>query len=158
MASKYFGHIEIAPEARQFVERSFLIADQIKHSLRTQGLTQKDLAERLGKKEPEVSRMLTGTHNFTLKMLIRLEQALGTRLVTTPQEVQSKAVAVTLHDSVATDDFTSADWHKMVMFVAPEEKQPRASNRTAGNQSEKAAGQPAAFSVLAELSEVCDLY
>ena len=84
MASKYFGRIEIGPEARQFVEHSFLIADRIKQSLRMQGLTQKDLAERLGKEEPEVSRMLTGTHKFTPKMLIHLEQVLGTQLITTP--------------------------------------------------------------------------
>ena len=152
MASKYFGHIEIAPEARQFVERSFLIADQIKHSLRTQGLTQKDLAERLGKKEPEVSRMLTGTHNFTLKMLIRLEQALGTRLVTTPQEVQSKAAALMLHDSVAIDDFTSADWHTVKIFVAPNDKRARATD---ADKTKKAAGEPAAFSMLLEACDVC---
>ncbi|WP_375419044.1 multiprotein-bridging factor 1 family protein [uncultured Hymenobacter sp.] len=155
MASKYFGQIEIAPEARQFVERSFLIADQIKHALRTQGLTQRDLADRLGKKEPEVSRMLSGTHNFTLKMLIRLEQALGTRLVTTPHEVQTKAAAVTLHDTVTTDDFTSAEWHKMVMFVTPDEKRTRAATHAAKPQTKKAAGEPAAFSILVE---VCDLY
>lgn len=154
MASKYFGRIEIAPEARQFVERSFLIADQIKHSLRAQGLTQKDLADRLGKKEPEVSRMLTGTHNFTLKMLIRLEQALGTRLVTTPQEVQTKAAAVMLHDSVATDDFAGADWHKVKMFAVPSTKQDVVNDPS---QTKKAADKSAAFSILA-LSEVCDLY
>lgn len=153
MASKYFGRIEIAPEARQFVERSFLIADQIKHSLRTQGLTQKDLAERLGKKEPEVSRMLTGTHNFTLKMLIRLEQALGTRLVTTPQEVQTKAAAVMLHDSVATDDFAGADWHKVKMFALPNNKQAGADEKF---KTKKAADKSAAFSIIASL-ESCEL-
>lgn len=152
MASKYFGVIEIAPEARQFVERSFLIADQIKHSLRSQGLTQKILAERLGKKEPEISRMLTGTHNFTLKMLIRLERALGTQLLTTPQEVQTKAAALMLHDALATDDFTSADWHEVKMFATSGGKRTRAGGQ---DQSKKAAGAPAAFSVLDEVCEMC---
>lgn len=96
--------------------------------------------------------MLTGTHNFTLKMLIRLEQALGTRLVTTPQEVQSKAAALMLHDSVATEDFTSADWHTVKMFVAPDNKRVRAA---ATDKTKKAAGTPAAFSILLEACDVC---
>ena len=152
MASKYFGVIEIAPEARQFVERSFLIADQIKHSLRAQGLTQKDLADRLGKKEPEISRMLTGTHNFTLKTLIRLERALGTQLLTTPQEVQTKAAALLLHDALATDDFASADWHEVKLFATSNGKQVRVGSQ---RQSKKAAGTPAAFLILSEVGSFC---
>lgn len=84
MSSKYFGQIEITPGARQFVEQSFLIADQIKQVLLTQGLMQMDLAQLLGEKESEVSRMLTGTYDFTPEVLVRLEKVLGVRLVTTP--------------------------------------------------------------------------
>ena len=110
MASKFFDLIEVTPEAQQFVERSFLIADQIKHMLRTRGMTQRALADRLGKKEAEISRMLSGTHNFTLRTIIRLEQALDAILLTTPHEVQTNAAAVMLHGAVTSEESIVADW------------------------------------------------
>ncbi|RPD43658.1 XRE family transcriptional regulator [Hymenobacter sediminis] len=143
MASKYFGKIEIAPEARQFVERSFLIADQIKHLLRSRGLTQRGLADLLGKKEPEISRMLSGTHNFTLKTIIRLEQALQARLFTTPYEVQTNATALTLHDTVANDEVVVADWKPVKMFPNKGRSKKEVSDQTASTQ--KAAEESAAF-------------
>lgn len=92
MAANIFDLAEVTPEAAAFVDRSFQIADQIRHVLRQKGWTQRDLAAALGKKEPEISRMLVGTHNFTLKTLTRLEVVLGTALITTPQQVAAEQV------------------------------------------------------------------
>ena len=58
MATTYFDLVEETPEVVAFVDRSFQIADQIRHVLHEKGWFQRDLAEALGKKEPEISRML----------------------------------------------------------------------------------------------------
>jgi transcriptional regulator with XRE-family HTH domain len=60
-----------------FVTRSFDIVDRIHEILRMKNLSQKDLATLLDKKESEVSKWMSGTHNFTLKTLIRIEDILG---------------------------------------------------------------------------------
>lgn len=40
-------------------------------------MTQKDLANLLGKKESEISKWMTGTHNFTLRSIAKIEKALN---------------------------------------------------------------------------------
>ncbi len=60
-----------------YVERSFQIVDRIHQILLEEGIDQKTLAKVLGKSESEVSKWMTGTHNFTLKSLSKIEVALG---------------------------------------------------------------------------------
>lgn len=59
-----------------FVTRSFEIVDRIHEILQTKKLDQKDLARLLGKQESEISKWMSGTHNFTLKTLTRIEDVL----------------------------------------------------------------------------------
>ena len=56
---------------------SFRIVDRIHDILQEKGLKQKDLAERLGKSEAEISKWMRGTHNFTIDTLVSIEAALG---------------------------------------------------------------------------------
>ncbi len=67
----------IPKEIDVFVTRSFDIVDRIHEILKMKNLSQKDLAFLLDKKESEVSKWMSGTHNFTLKTLIRIEDILG---------------------------------------------------------------------------------
>lgn len=67
----------IPKEIDIFVNRSFDIVDRIHEILELKNLSQKDLAELLDKKESEVSKWMTGTHNFTLKTLVKIEDVLG---------------------------------------------------------------------------------
>ncbi len=71
----------VSPEARRMVDYSFQIADRIHEVLESKGMKQKDLAARLGKKEPEISKWLRGTHNFTIETLASIENALGEPLI-----------------------------------------------------------------------------
>lgn len=59
------------------VDRSFQIVDRIYKILSDQGKDQKTLAKALGKSESEISKWMTGTHNFTLKSLSKIEAVLG---------------------------------------------------------------------------------
>lgn len=53
------------------------IADAIAQS----GLTQKEFAERLNKKPSEISKWLSGTHNFTIDTLYDISRELGITLI-----------------------------------------------------------------------------
>jgi transcriptional regulator with XRE-family HTH domain len=57
------------------------MAARISNVLKQKGLTQKMLAEKLGKRPSEISKWLSGTHNFTLDTLSDIEYALGIKLL-----------------------------------------------------------------------------
>ncbi len=65
------------PAIDRFIGTSFDLSDRIHEILEAKGLSQKDLAEMLGKKESQVSKWMTGTHNFTIRTLALLEVKLG---------------------------------------------------------------------------------
>ena len=77
----------ISPEMKLQMEMSVAIANRIYEILETKGMTQKDLAKRLGKTETEVSRWLSGTHNLTLSTICKISAALEEELVTVPHQL-----------------------------------------------------------------------
>ena len=66
---------------------SVAIANRIYEILEAKGMTQKDLAKRLGKTETEVSRWLSGTHNLTLSTICKISAALEEEIVSVPHQV-----------------------------------------------------------------------
>ena len=48
-------------------------------------MTQKELAQKLGKTETEVSRWLSVTHNLTLSTICKISAALGEEIVIVPK-------------------------------------------------------------------------
>ena len=77
----------ISPEMKLQMEMSVAIANRIYEILETKGMTQKDLAKRLGKTETEVSRWLSGTHNLTLSTICKISAALEEEMVSVPHQV-----------------------------------------------------------------------
>lgn len=67
----------VSNEAKEFVDFSFKIVDRIYDILEEKGMSQKDLADKLGKSEAEISKWMRGTHNFTISTIVKLECALG---------------------------------------------------------------------------------
>ncbi len=72
---------EIPNDIRLELDMSFAIADKIDSALKEKKISQKEFAKRMGKTEAEVSRWLGGTHNFTLRTLAKISNALGVKLV-----------------------------------------------------------------------------
>ena len=72
----------IPEEQRVEFELSFGIAERICEILKSKGLTQKDFARLLGKRESEISKWMTGRHNFTTQTVARIETALGCKVLT----------------------------------------------------------------------------
>lgn len=74
--------LEAIPEERKAeFELSFAIAARIDELLKRKGMTQRELAQKLGKKESEVSKWLTGRHNFTTNTLVRISLALDAPII-----------------------------------------------------------------------------
>ena len=95
------------PEMKIQTELSVSIANRIYECLEQRNMTQKDLARMMGKTETEVSRWLSGTHNFTIATIAKITKVLGEAIIQPtssvvlgymlPQEERS----IYLSDSVA---------------------------------------------------------
>ena len=59
----------IPAEQKAEFDLSFGIAERISEILKTKGLTQKDFARLLNKRDSEISKWLTGRHNCLLAIL-----------------------------------------------------------------------------------------
>lgn len=72
----------VQKDVKMELDMSFALADKIDMILREKNISQKQLAKRMGKTEAEVSRWLGGTHNFTLRTIAKISDALGVKLLT----------------------------------------------------------------------------
>lgn len=59
---------------------------RIDQLLKDKGMSQKDLAEKLGKQPSEISKWLGGDHNFTLRSIAKLQAELGEELISVPKQ------------------------------------------------------------------------
>lgn len=71
----------IPAETQLMVSKSFDISERILDILDEKRMTQKDLANLLGKRESEISKWMQGTHNFTLETIAKIEVALGESII-----------------------------------------------------------------------------
>ena len=81
---------EASEATKRSVRHAFDIADRIHALLQEQGKSQKDLAKLLGKRESEISKWLTGQHNFTIKTIATIEAALGEDLLIITSETNRR--------------------------------------------------------------------
>ena len=73
--------LNVKAEVRESVALSFRIVDRIHEILQAKDMKQKDLAQKLGKSEAEISKWMRGTHNFTIDTLVSIEEALGAPII-----------------------------------------------------------------------------
>ena len=72
----------VSEDVRLETDWSFAISDKIADALEEKGMTQKMFAKQIGKTETEVSRWLSGTHNFTLRTIAKISSVLGMNIIT----------------------------------------------------------------------------
>lgn len=72
--------------------KRMLIAARIEDILQDLGWKKKDLAEKLGKKPSEVTKWLSGTHNFTIDTLVDIEHATGKAVIPVSEKRAPKMV------------------------------------------------------------------
>ncbi len=72
---------EITPEELERTEKRMLLAARIDDAIKAKGWKRKDFAEALGKTPSEITKWLSGTHNFTSDTLFDIEHVLNIKLV-----------------------------------------------------------------------------
>ena len=72
---------DVPEDQKAEFELSFGIAERISEVLKSKNLTQKDFAQKLHKRESEISKWMTGRHNFTIQTIAKIERALGCKLI-----------------------------------------------------------------------------
>lgn len=85
-----FFNRKVDPVVSSFVRLSTGAAAQVQTYLNNRSWSRKDLAKRLGKSEPEVSKWLSGGHNLTLKSIAKMEAALEEDILITPLEARQR--------------------------------------------------------------------
>jgi ribosome-binding protein aMBF1 (putative translation factor) len=74
----------ITPERREQSKKRMLLAARIDDKIRERGLSNQEFAFMMGKKPSEISKWLSGTHNFTTETLWEIERVLNIQLVAGP--------------------------------------------------------------------------
>jgi transcriptional regulator with XRE-family HTH domain len=77
---------KISPEDKILMEESYALADRIYFLLEKHKISQRELAKKLSKNESEISKWLSGTHNFTFETLTKIGIAIGERVFTIPKK------------------------------------------------------------------------
>ncbi|MBD5174550.1 MAG: helix-turn-helix transcriptional regulator [Bacteroidales bacterium] len=72
---------DISPEERAEARLSFQISNRLDFLMRQQGLSKKQLAEAIGKRPSEITRWLSGEHNFTISTLAKLTSFFGQPII-----------------------------------------------------------------------------
>ena len=86
----------LTPEIQKQVDMQVMIANRIYDLLEQKGMSQKDLAQKLGKTETEVSRWLCGTHNLTMATLAKIAVALDDDIITPTITKRRKSLKLSL--------------------------------------------------------------
>lgn len=69
----------------RFIKKNREIRNRIISIYIAKGMKQKDIADKLGKKQSEISKWLSGEHNLTLKSLIMMEVILEDDIILAPK-------------------------------------------------------------------------
>ncbi|TVZ23445.1 helix-turn-helix protein [Dokdonia sp. Hel_I_63] len=80
----------ITPEEKATMSNNMAIANQVLLLLQRKGMSQNDLAIKLGKSPSEVSKWLSGFHNLTTPTISKMEVAIGEKIIMTCDEAQLK--------------------------------------------------------------------
>ncbi len=72
----------IPAEIQMRVDLSFDIADRIDALMHERGLSKKQFADALGRRPSEITKWLSGQHNFTIATLAMLSAFFGRSIVT----------------------------------------------------------------------------
>jgi transcriptional regulator with XRE-family HTH domain len=95
--SKWLDDADYRFENHIWLVKSQAIALKILRTIRAQGLTQKELAEKLNVAPQQVSKWVKGRENFTLETIAKIEQVLNISLIEIRNEhplLEAKQVVV----------------------------------------------------------------
>jgi transcriptional regulator with XRE-family HTH domain len=79
---------KISDDTKIFIDEAFAIVEQIDIILRKKGMNQKQFADLMGKSEAEISKWMSGMHNFTQLTLAKIRAKLGEPITICPKDVK----------------------------------------------------------------------
>lgn len=106
----------ITPERREQSKKRMLLAARIDDKIRERGLSNQEFAYMMGKKPSEISKWLSGTHNFTTETLWEIERVLNIQLVAGPISPSREAELNEMKAFVAEEVIKALD--KYIAFKA----------------------------------------
>ena len=107
----------ISPEVKALIDKSFAISEQIDIILKQKGLTQKQLAKMLEKSESEISKWMSGIHNFTMSTIVKLELALSEQIIICPKDAKAEYTFIITslsNSAVAINANNINDWDSLI--------------------------------------------
>ncbi len=72
---------EISPTELKRTRNRMLVAAKIDDAIISKGWKKTDFAHKIGKNPSEITKWLSGTHNFTIDTLFEIEEVLGIKLI-----------------------------------------------------------------------------
>lgn len=91
---KYLERVD--PQIRNEVSLNIDIANRIYDLIKKKGMTQREFAALMGKRESEVSRWLSGTRGFTTNTLAKISAVLGEPVVKVPEASEQSMVSYSI--------------------------------------------------------------
>lgn len=88
--SQWHKESEFRALNKKWLKRSQAVALKILQTIRKQGISQKELAKRMGVKPQQVNNWVKGKNNFTFETIAKIERALGVELMNIPLERKEK--------------------------------------------------------------------
>ena len=72
---------QVPPQIKEEINLSFAISNKIDVLMRERGLSKKQFADQIGKRPSEITRWLSGQHNFTVSTLAMLSSFFGKSII-----------------------------------------------------------------------------
>ena len=92
---------KLSPEESEKIEKRMLLAAKIDDALKAKGWKKKDFADAFSKKPSEITKWLSGTHNFTANTLWDIERILGVELIALEEKQMEQVIS--FHISISKD-------------------------------------------------------
>lgn len=83
---------EISPEEQKLCDRKMLLAVKIDEAMKSQGIKKGQLAKQLSKNPSEITKWLSGTHNFTVETLWEIGDALKCDFITLEEAKDERVI------------------------------------------------------------------
>lgn len=83
---------EITPKEAEKTKKRMLLAARIDDAIKAKGWRKSDLANALNKRPSEISKWLSGTHNFNTDTLFEIEEVLNIELITLNNKPKEQVV------------------------------------------------------------------
>ena len=104
-------------ENREWLRMSQSIALQVLDYLHNAGLTQKELAERMGVSPAYIAKLVKGSENLSLETICKLHEALGIKLVYVAEPYSSPMTIVLQNTSIIAQEMTpTTNWNSTLML------------------------------------------